>query len=201
VAPTVAPTVEPTVAPTVAPTTEPTVTPTVAPTVAPTIAPTLEATVAPIVEPSMVASEAPVAATAVNGTVLLPDGTVLPEDAEWIVEIQDTSIADAAADVVGQAGDVVVDTAATEIPFEIPYEATAILDTRTYTLQARIVDSAGTLLYTNDTSIPVLTGGAGTEDISVPVVAVQPAEVAASMAAEASLAPDAMNSPEASPAL
>ena len=147
----------------------------------------------------MVASEAPVAATMVSGTVLLPDGAVLPEGAEWVVELQDTSLADAPADVVGQAGDVVVDTAATEIPFEIAYEATAIDDTRTYTLQARIIDSAGALVYANDTSIPVLTGGAGTEDISVPVVVAQPAEAAASMAAEASIVPDAPASPEASP--
>ncbi len=133
--------------------------------------------------------------------MLLPDGAVLPEGAQWTVELQDTSLADAPAVVIGQVGDVVLDPFAVEIPFEIAYEASSILETNTYTLQARISDSAGMLLYVNDTAIPVLTGGAPSEDVMVPVVAVPPAEALASMAAEASMAPAAMSSPEASPAL
>ena len=86
---------------------------------------------------------------------------------------------------------------ATEIPFEIAYDAATILDTNTYTLQARLEDASGTLLYVNDTAIPVLTGGAPSEGLIVPVIAVEPA---ASMAAEASVAPGSVSSPEASPA-
>ena len=86
------------------------------------------------------------------------------------------------------------------ISFEIPYDAAAILDANTYTLEARIQDAAGTLLFVNDTAVPVLTGGAPSEDLIVPVVAV-PAEATASMAADASAAPAAVVvSPEASPA-
>jgi uncharacterized lipoprotein YbaY len=98
--------------------------------------------------------------------------------------------------VVAEAGDV-VDPASTEIPFEIAYDAAAILDTNTYTLQARLEDAEGTLLYANDTVIPVLTGGAPSEDVSVPVIVVEPG---ASMAADASVAPASVSSPEASPA-
>ena len=140
------------------------------------------------------------AETIVSGTVLLPEGAILPEGAQWTVELQDTSLADAPAVVIGQAGDAIVDPLAMEIPFEIAYDASAILDTNTYTLQARIVDSEGSLLYVNDTAILVLTGGAPSEDVSVPVVAVPPAEAIASMVAEASMVPDVLSSPEASPA-
>ena len=89
------------------------------------------------------------------------------------------------------------DPTATEIPFEIAYDAATILDTNTYTLQARLEDASGTLLYVNDTVIPVLTGGAPSEGLIVPVIAVEPA---ASVAAEASVALGSVSSPEASPA-
>jgi putative lipoprotein len=140
------------------------------------------------------------AETVVSGAVLLPEGAVLTEGAQWTVELQDTSLADAPAVVIGQAGGAIADPLIMEIPFEIAYEASAILETNTYTLQARIVDSAGSLLYVNDTAIPVLTGGAPSEDVSVPGVAVPPAEAIASTVAEASMVPDATASPEASPA-
>jgi putative lipoprotein len=127
---------------------------------------------------------------------VLPEGTVLPDGAEWKVRLEDTSLADAPAVLIAEAGGV-TDPTATEIPFEIAYDAATILDANTYTLQASLEDAAGTLLYVNDTAIPVLTGGAPSEGVSVPVVAVEPA---ASMAAEASVAPESVSSPEASPA-
>ena len=125
-----------------------------------------------------------------TGVVTLPEGAVVPEGALWTLQLQDTSLADAPALVLAEVGGV-VDPAAPEISFEIPYDAAAILDTNTYTLQARIQDAAGSLLFVNDTAIPVLTGGAPSEGLSVPVVAVPPAEATASMVAAASVAPEA----------
>jgi putative lipoprotein len=144
----------------------------------------------------MVASEVPAVETMVTGVVTLPEGAVVPEGALWTVQLQDTSRADAEAVVIDEA-DGVVDPASTDIPFEIAYDAATILDTNTYTLQARLEDASGTLLYVNDTAIPVLTGGAPSEGLIVPVIAVEPA---ASVAAEASVAPGSVSSPEASPA-
>ncbi len=149
--------------------------------------------------PTVAASEAPVVETKVTGVVTLPEGTVVPEGAYWILQLQDTSLADAPALVLTEVGGL-ADPTAPEISFEIPYDAAAILDANTYTLEARIQNAAGTLLFVNDTAVPVLTGGAPSEDLIVPVVAV-PAEATASMAADASAAPAAVVvSPEASPA-
>jgi uncharacterized lipoprotein YbaY len=39
-------------------------------------------------------------------------------------------------------------------------------------VHARIEDAAGTLLFINDTAIPVITNDAPSEDVPVPVVAV-----------------------------
>ena len=54
----------------------------------------------------MVASEAPVAESKVSGTFALPEGAVLPDGAEWKVRLEDTSLADAPAVLVNEAGGV-----------------------------------------------------------------------------------------------
>ena len=185
---TIEPIVEPTPAPTRAPTPEPTPAPTLAPTPEPTAEPTAEPTLAPTPEPlpseEPMASEEPmmVEETAVTGTVLLPEGSTLEGAAEWSVELQDTSLADAPAVVIGTDGDAVTDATATEIPFEIAYDPTDIEETNTYTLSARIVDADGNLVFINNTSIPVLTRDAPSQDVETPVV--QP-EAFSPMASEA----------------
>ena len=76
----------------------------------------------------------------------------------------------------------ITDLAVTEIAFEIGYDEQLIDPAATYTLQARIEDAEETLLFINDTAIPVITADAPTEDVAVPVIAVQaePGEVMAS---------------------
>ena len=117
-----------------------------------------------------------------TGTIILPEGVVLPEGATWSVELQDTSLADAPAVTIGQAGESITDLTVTAIAFEIGYDESLIDPAAVHTLQARIEDAEDTLLFVNDTVIAVITGGAPTEDVDVPVIAVQaePGEVMAS---------------------
>jgi uncharacterized lipoprotein YbaY len=61
---------------------------------------------------------------------------------------------------------------ATEIAFELEFDPALVDETATYTLAAAVVDEEGNLLFVNDTTIPVITGGAPTEDVDVPVVLV-----------------------------
>lgn len=110
------------------------------------------------------------AAASVTGTIVLPDGSVLPDSAEVSVEIQDTSRADALALTVGQSTFTVTDPSVTEVPFEVAYDPADIKDAFTYTLNVRIEDEAGDLSFTNDTATPVITNGAPTSDVVVEVI-------------------------------
>jgi putative lipoprotein len=126
-----------------------------------------------------------VAEPMVIGTLELPEDAELPDGATWSVQLQDTSLADAPAEVIAEEGGDVEDAVAGEIVFAISYDPEAIVDTNTYTLQARIEDETGFLLYVNDTHVPVLTDEFETTNVTFPVVAVEalPAE---SMVAEES---------------
>lgn len=110
----------------------------------------------------------------VEGSILLPDGATLEGAAAWTVLVEDTSLADAPATTIGAAAGAVDDAGATEIPFSAVYDAALVDESATYTLNARILDDAGDLLFINDTSIPVITNGAPVEGVAVPVVAVEP---------------------------
>jgi uncharacterized lipoprotein YbaY len=118
--------------------------------------------------PSVVQADEP----SVNGQILLPEGATLDGAVAWTLAIQDTSLADAPAVVVGATGGAVTDPAAVEIPYLAGYDPDSIEEGSTYTLSARIVDEAGDLLFINDTSIPVITDGAPVDDVDVPVIAV-----------------------------
>jgi putative lipoprotein len=93
----------------------------------------------------------------------------LPPDAVVIVQIEDVSRADAPAEVIGEQ---VIRTGGQQvpIPFEVPYDADQIEENRSYSLRVRIEDGAGSLLFINDTSMPVITQGNPTRDIEVIVV-------------------------------
>jgi uncharacterized lipoprotein YbaY len=176
--PTAEPTAEPSIEPTAEPSVEPTAEPSVEPTAEPSVEPTAESSVEPAVDPSTEPTDEP----AVDGTIVLPAGTTLDEGAEWTIEVQDTSLADAPAIVVGQDGGTIDDPSATEIEFAAPYDAAAIDERNTYTLSARIVDADGNLLYANDTSIPVITSDAPSDDVDVPVIEVPASSPAVSEA-------------------
>ena len=108
----------------------------------------------------------------VTGRILLPEGSTLEGAVAWTLLVEDTSLADAPAEVIGAAAGAVEDPAATEIPFVAGFDPASIEENSTYTLNARIVDEAGDLLFINDTAIPVITNGAPVDGVDVPVVAV-----------------------------
>jgi uncharacterized lipoprotein YbaY len=106
------------------------------------------------------------AEAAVTGTVTYLQRSALPDDAVVKVQLQDTSLADAPATVLGEQ---IIPTNGQQvpIPFSVSYNPADILDNHTYTLSVRIEDSSGTLLFINTTSVPVITRGNPTTDIEV----------------------------------
>lgn len=111
---------------------------------------------------------------AVTGSILVPEGSTLEGAVAWTVLVEDTSLADAPATPIGAAAGGIDDANASEITFSAVYDAGLVDASGTYTLNARIVDDAGGLLFINDTVIPVITNDAPTSDVVVPVVAVEP---------------------------
>ncbi len=111
----------------------------------------------------------PAAKGEVSGTVTYLVRSALPDDAVLTVQIQDTSLADASATVMGESW-YVTGGAQVPLPFAVAYNPEFIQENRAYTLSARITDGQGNLLFINDTSIPVITNGSPTTDIEVVVV-------------------------------
>lgn len=103
---------------------------------------------------------------AVTGTVTYLQRSALPDDAVVKVQLQDTSLADAPAMVMGEQ---LIPTNGQQvpIPFSVSYNPADIIDNHTYTLSVRIEDSSGTLLFINTTSVPVITRGNPTTDVEV----------------------------------
>jgi putative lipoprotein len=124
-------------------------------------------------EPSASASPAVVEGPAVSGTFELPEDAELPDGATWSVELQDTSLADAPAVVIGEDSGDIEDTSVTEVEFAIAYDPDQIVDTNTYSLQVRVEDETGDLLFVNDTAVTVLTDDGETTEVSIPVVAAE----------------------------
>jgi len=108
----------------------------------------------------------------VSGTITYLQRIALPDDTVITVQIQDTSLADAPAVVIGEQ---VIQTDGKQVPFEfeVPYDAKDIQDNHSYTMSVRITDGAGNLLFINDTAIPVITRDNPTQDIEIVVVPVR----------------------------
>jgi len=108
----------------------------------------------------------------VSGTITYLQRIALPDDAVITVQIQDTSLADAPATVMGEQ---VIQTEGKQVPFDfaVAYDAEAIQDNHTYTMSVRVTDGAGKLLFINDTAIPVITRDNPTQDVEIVVVRVQ----------------------------
>jgi uncharacterized lipoprotein YbaY len=107
----------------------------------------------------------------VSGTVTYLERIALPDDAVVNVQLQDTSLADAPAVVLGEQ---TIETAGQQvpIPFEISYNPDDIQENGTYTVRATIRDGEGTLLFTSDTATPVITNDNPTEDVEIVTVSV-----------------------------
>lgn len=118
-----------------------------------------------------VVDETPSMVAELAGTVNYLVRMALPDDAILSVQLQDTSLADAPAVVLGE--DVYpTEGAQVPLPFSIVYNLSDIQSNHRYTLSARITDGQGKLLFINDTSIPVITNGNPGTDIEVLVVPV-----------------------------
>jgi putative lipoprotein len=107
----------------------------------------------------------------VTGTVTYLQRIALQPDAVVTVRIEDVSKADTIAEVIGEQL-IHTDGAQVPIPFEVDYDADQIEENHSYSLRVRIEDSAGKLLWINDTSVPVITRGNPTQDVEVIVVPV-----------------------------
>jgi putative lipoprotein len=93
----------------------------------------------------------------------------LPPDAVVRVQIQDVSIADAVATIIGEQV-IVTQGAQVPIPFAVSYPVSAIQEKRRYSIAARITDGEGNLLFVSDTHTPVITGGNPISDIEIVLV-------------------------------
>lgn len=109
--------------------------------------------------------------TSVTGTVTYVQRIALPDDAVVTVQIEDVSLADAPAEVIGEQ---VINTEGEQVPigYEVEYDPNDIEDNHSYSMRARITDAAGNLLFINDTAIPVITRDNPTSDVEILVVPV-----------------------------
>ncbi len=107
----------------------------------------------------------------VTGTVTYLQRSALAPTDVITVQLQDTSLADAPAIIIGEE---IITVGAQQVPidYNVYYDIADIVENHTYTMSARIEDEDGTLLFINDTSIPVITNGnptSGVEIMTVPV--------------------------------
>ena len=113
----------------------------------------------------------PIPPSVVAGTIVLPDVAALPEGAVVIVEIQDTSLADAPATRISSL--VMEATGATSpFPFSVSFVPTTLQDQGIYTLGIRVEAADGTLLYINDTVTPAIDADGPITDVAATLIAV-----------------------------
>ncbi|WP_279214614.1 YbaY family lipoprotein [Delftia acidovorans] len=105
------------------------------------------------------APNAPV--TAVMGTVDLREPAPLAPDAVLVVELQDTSRADAPAPVISQQS-MRLEGLKPPYSFKLPVEPSRLNPAAQYTVTSRITQG-NQLIFINDTVHPVLTRGAGSK--------------------------------------
>ena len=95
--------------------------------------------------------------SSVSGTVTYSERIALTPDARLIVQIRDTSYADAAAELVAEQ--VITDPGQVPISFKVDYDPDDIDSRNTYSVSARIEESGGRLAFINDTAYDVITRG------------------------------------------
>ncbi|MFN2187547.1 MAG: META domain-containing protein, partial [Candidatus Promineifilaceae bacterium] len=106
----------------------------------------------------------------VSGLVTYAGGGSLPAGATVTIQIRDTSLADAPATVVGEQ--VMSDGGDFPIAYEVKYNPNLVIENHSYTMSCRITNAAGSLIFINDTAIPVITRGFPSEDVEILVIQV-----------------------------
>ena len=101
----------------------------------------------------------------VTGNVVYRERMALTDDAVVTVQLQDVSLADAPAKVLGEQ--VIKGPGQVPIPYEVQYDEGEIDERHTYAIYARIDDGQGNLMFTTTQSYPVITHGNPTEDVEV----------------------------------
>ena len=95
--------------------------------------------------------------SSVSGTVTYRERIALTPDAKLIVQIRDTSYADAAAELIAEQ--VISDPGQVPIKFDVDYDPDDIDSGNVYSVSARIEESDGRLAFINDTAYDVITRG------------------------------------------
>jgi putative lipoprotein len=116
----------------------------------------------------------------VSGNIVSKESVTLPDGANIQVQIQDVSVADAPAKVIGEQN---IDGGGESlpIPYEVSYDPSDIDDRFTYSMSVRIEDADGNLIYISDTNTPVITNGNPTENVNINVVPVAPSSSSGSI--------------------
>jgi uncharacterized lipoprotein YbaY len=120
-----------------------------------------------IVEP--VASSGATSQGVITGTVTYRNRSALPPTAVIEVTLQDISLADAPAKVIGSQK-IEAGGKQPPFPYELKYDPAQIDPKNTYSVSARITDG-NELLFISDTVYPVLTRGAPMTDVNINVLA------------------------------
>lgn len=107
----------------------------------------------------------------VTGQVTYRQRIALPPEAVITVRIQDVSLADAPAQIIGEQV-IRAEGKQVPIPYEVKYNPGEIKENHTYSMSARVENRAGELLFISDTHTPVITGGSPTKDVEIVVVPV-----------------------------
>ena len=110
----------------------------------------------------------------ISGTVSYHERVALAPDDTIRVVLEDVSLADATAPVLAEqmiagAGKQV------PIPFTLTYDTGWIRDNHRYALRVQIRSANGVLLWTTDTTHPVITNGGATDEIEIRLVRVNAA--------------------------
>ena len=93
----------------------------------------------------------------VMGTLGFMQPVEIPSGSTLTVQLQDTSLADAPAKVLGET--VIADFSVLPVPFSVSYDPTVIDTRNTYRISARITDEAGNLIFINTSADNVITRG------------------------------------------
>ena len=109
--------------------------------------------------------------SSVTGTVTYSERIELTPGATLIVQIRDTSYADASAELIAEQ--VISDPGQVPIKFEVSYDRDDIDSRNTYSVSARIEESDGRLAFINDTAYDVITGG-NPKKVNMVLVLVEP---------------------------
>lgn len=107
----------------------------------------------------------------VKGTVTYRERIALTPGATLKVQIRDTSLADAASELIAEQ--IITDPGQVPIRFEIPYDRDDINSGNTYSVSARIEEADGRLAFINDTAYDVITRGNPTR-VEMVLVMVEP---------------------------